>query len=66
MPTGKNTTVAKQCGLSNQKMFVMEYILIFQEGDREVIKTYVESFREETPAELVDLYNRKPGSRFRF
>lgn len=30
MPTGKNTTVAKQCGLSNQKMFIMNHFDYFR------------------------------------
>ena len=30
IPTGKNTTVVKQCGLSNQKMFIMENQSFFE------------------------------------
>lgn len=38
---------------------MLSHVLVFWKGDREVIKKYVESFRQKTPKELVDLYNKE-------
>jgi len=59
MPTGMNTTVAKQCGLSNQKRFVMKAIVFFREDDDKIINDYINSFMKYSDQKLVDAYNKE-------
>ena len=51
--------MAKQCGLSNQKTFIMEYIYVYREDDAAEIKEYRVGFIKKTAEELVELYNRE-------
>lgn len=54
-----NTTVAKQCGLSNQKMFVMEYYLAKQENDEIVINQIIKRLSKLSNQELIEVYNKE-------
>ena len=51
--------MAKQCGLSNQKTFIMEYIYVYREDDAAEILEYRVGFIKKTAEELVELYNRE-------
>ena len=51
--------MVKQCGLSNQKMFIMECKLIFQEGDLDIVRDYLTDHEDDTKDQLINAYNKE-------